>query len=207
MEIPTQFILPLQEISKLNEDKIYRLIDIGAATKEIRKFLPKHIKYYSLDNQGDHDFKFDLDFGKMPFKSGVFDIVLCLETLEHVKNPTEVLQEINRISRNDAQIYLSMPNEYNIWLRFLYLIGVKDRMKEPFEVVNKNLHIHLPRVKDILRLFKKHFKINDIKYGWNSCSAPKIFDKIISKLSNVWPSMFTRVVVTSCRKYNEKTTI
>jgi len=207
MAIPTQFILPLKEISKLNKDKRYRLIDIGAATREIKKFLPENVRYYSLDNNGDHDVNFDLDLGKMPFKSKVFDIVLCLETLEHVRNPTAVLQEINRISRNDARIYLSMPNEYNLWLRLLYFLGIKDKMKEPFEVVNKHLHIHLPRVKDIINLFKKHFRIKEVSYGWNSCRAPKIFDKIISKLSNVWPSMFTRVVVTSCRKYNEKTNI
>ena len=199
--IPTQFVLPLQEIARLPNNKMYRLLDIGAATKEIEKFLPEHIMYYSLDNVGDHDYEFDLDDGRMPFKSGVFDIVLCLETLEHVKDPASVLNEIQRISKDDARIYLSMLNEYNLWLRLLYFLGIKDEMKEPFEVVNKHLHIHLPRVKDILRLFRKHFIVSSIHYGWNSCRAPKIFDKIISKLSNIWPSLFTRLVVVSARKY------
>ena len=88
-----------------------------------------------------------------------------------------------------------MPNEYNFWLRFQYLFGIKENMKEPFQTVNKHLHIHLPRVKDIKKLFNKSLNIEKIYYGWDSYRAPKIFNKLLTKLARVWPSMFTRVVV------------
>lgn len=201
-DLPTQYILPIKEISKLPKDKEFRLLDIGAGVRDIKKFLPNNIRYLSLDcnKSVKHNIQLDLDkgsdgMGHIPIKSNSFDIVLCLETLEHLRNPDKTIKEIIRISKDNASIFLSMPNEYNIWLRLQYMLGIKDSMKEPFQVVNKHLHIHLPRVKDIKKLFNKHLKITKTHYGWNSCRAPKAFDRVLTKLANVWPSMFTRIVV------------
>lgn len=45
----------------------------------------------------------------LPFDDGEFDCVLCFETLEHVENPHQVLQELSRICRRDGRIFLSIP--------------------------------------------------------------------------------------------------
>jgi len=45
----------------------------------------------------------------LPFGDGEFDFVLCFETLEHVENPHQVLQELARICRGDGRIFLSIP--------------------------------------------------------------------------------------------------
>ena len=37
--------------------------------------------------------------------------------------------------------------------------------------------------------------IKRIYYGWNSYRAPKFLNKTLTWLGNVWPSMFTRMVV------------
>ena len=105
------------------------------------------------------------------------------------------MREILRITHEDSMIFLSMPNEYNFWLRLQYLFGIKDQMKEPFQIVNKHLHIHLPRVKDIKRFFNSYINIEEVYYGWDSYKGPKIFNKLLTKLSTIWPSMFTRLVV------------
>ncbi len=210
VEIPNQYILPLKEIHSLPRDQTFNLLDIGAGVRDIKKFLPSNIKYVSLDciTPGGikHNIILDLDKGSdgeghIPIKSDSFDIVLCLETLEHLQNPQRTMEEILRITTDDAWVFLSMPNEYNFWLRLQYLFGMKDKMKEPFQIVNKHLHIHLPRVKDIKRFFGNYLNLDETYYGWNSYRAPKIFNKILSKLSRIWPSMFTRMIVIKGTKF------
>lgn len=205
--MPIQYILPIKEINKLikeinkflnsnTKSKSYKLLDIGAGSKDLKTFLPSKIGYYSLDCTSNHNIKVDIDkVKKLPIKNKEYDIVVCLETLEHVCDPNKVIREIVRITKDNGMMFLSMPNEYNFWLRLQYLFGIKDKMKEPFEVVNKHLHIQLPRVKDIKKLFSNYIEIKETYYGWDSYRAPKFFNKALTKLANIWPSMFTRVVV------------
>ncbi len=206
--IPNQYILPIREIKNLPANKEFKLLDVGAGMRDIKPHLPSNIKYVSVDCTTDveHNIVIDLDKGsdgngRIPIPSDSFDIVLCLETLEHLQNPRKTIEEILRIAKDDAWIFLSMPNEYNLWLRLQYLFGIKDKMKEPFQIVSKHLHIHLPRVKDIKKLFSSYINIEEIYYGWNSYRAPKIFNKVLSKLSRIWPSMFTRMIVVGGTKW------
>ncbi len=212
--VPVQYIMPINEIRNLPSSRGYTLLDIGAGMRDIKKFLPENIKYLSLDCPGEvkHNIELDLDKGsdgngRIPIPSNSLDIILCLETLEHLQNPQKTMQEILRIAKDDATIFISMPNEYNFWLRLQYLFGVKDKMKEPFQTVNKHLHIHLPRVKDIKKFAGEYLDIEGIYYGWNSYRAPKVFNKILTKLSRIWPSMFTRVVVVKGMKHSNDTPI
>jgi ubiquinone/menaquinone biosynthesis C-methylase UbiE len=49
------------------------------------------------------------DVYKLPFKDNSFDLVLCMEVLEHLDNPIEALIELRRVSRK--YVLLSVPNE------------------------------------------------------------------------------------------------
>ena len=193
--IPPQYLMPLDELKTLPEDTIFTLLDIGAGTKELKKFLPENIKYFSLDIQGPHNLLVNLDHQKIPLRDNSVDIIMCMETLEHIQNPNKVMEELKRIAKDDAWFFISMPNEYNFWLRLLYMFGVKDSMKEPFQIVNKHLHIHLPRVKDIKRFLSGYLDIEKVYYGWNSYRAPKFLNGFLTNLARIWPSMFTRFVV------------
>lgn len=46
---------------------------------------------------------------KLPYKNSSFDLVLCTEVLEHLKNPFMALQEILRVSKK--YVIVSVPNE------------------------------------------------------------------------------------------------
>ena len=46
---------------------------------------------------------------KLPFEDNAFDMVVCMEVLEHVKDPVLVLQEIRRVSAK--WVLLSVPHE------------------------------------------------------------------------------------------------
>ncbi len=49
------------------------------------------------------------DIGELPFEDDSFDLVLCLEVLEHIPEPGPVLAELSRVCRGD--IVLSVPSE------------------------------------------------------------------------------------------------
>ncbi len=213
-----QFLMPITEINNLNKDKEYKLLEIGAEGRYLKGFFPNHIRYSSLDYQGKQDYIFDLNKGEIPIEDNSFDIIVCLETLEHIFYPHKVMKEILRIAKPTAIFFISMPNEFNFYLRVLYLFGKKTDCQETFRVVERHQHIQIPRVKDILNFFSEYLNIEKIDYGWSSRSNfnPKfslgkfnkdleknnitktlfsMTDKLINSLSSIYPSMFSRIVV------------
>lgn len=62
----------------------------------------------------------------LPFENCQFDYIFCLEVLEHVENPTFLLNQFNRVLKNDGVLLLSVPNPYE-WLCILAeLLGFPD---------------------------------------------------------------------------------
>jgi len=192
-------------IKDIKENK--KLLDIGAADCILKEFLPKNIKYYSLDihdKEAKQDFILDLDKQKIPVKNNFFDIILCLDTLEHTMYPKKILKELKRIAKNDALFIFSLPNEYNFLQRAYYLFAIKKQTEKPWMVVEEHQHIHKPRIKDIIELFSESFKIKAVRYHWESRASgrKRIFwyvDRFINLLSKVYPGMFARDVVVVCR--------
>jgi len=130
----------------------------------IKKYLPQNITCDSLDFGKSHKFNFSLDDRKFPINDKVYDLIICTETLEHVMHPQRVINEIKRVAKPDATLFFSMPNEYNFVSRIYFLLGKKTMVNEPFQIVEKHLHIHKPSIKDILNLFSNNFKIIEVEY-------------------------------------------
>jgi ubiquinone/menaquinone biosynthesis C-methylase UbiE len=51
------------------------------------------------------------DIDKMPFEDKKFDLVICFETIEHVKDYNASLIEIKRILKDDGMLIMSTPNK------------------------------------------------------------------------------------------------
>jgi SAM-dependent methyltransferase len=58
---------------------------------------------------------------QLPFPSGVFDVVLCRETLEHVAEPALVLSELRRVLAPGGRLCVSVP--YHLTERILQLLN------------------------------------------------------------------------------------
>jgi SAM-dependent methyltransferase len=43
----------------------------------------------------------------LPLKSGTIDLIICIQVLEHVRNPAQVIQEISRVLRPNGTVLLS----------------------------------------------------------------------------------------------------
>jgi len=107
---------------KLLEKKFPSLKTFGAdilpEVVEIKKFLRAEIKIADLRNSG--------------FPDNFFDIVFCLDTLEHFENLELPVREIKRVLKNDGLLVLSMPTENFFYkLGRLFLKGTISSTKGP----------------------------------------------------------------------------
>jgi 2-polyprenyl-3-methyl-5-hydroxy-6-metoxy-1,4-benzoquinol methylase len=211
-----QFVLPALTINKLPKDKKYKLLDVGSCDCDLKNFLTENIEYYSLDctqEYAKHDYIHDLDKFPIPIKDNQFDIIVCLETLEHTLYPDRVMKELLRLGKKDAIFFLSIPNEYNLYCRLNYLFGRKTENQETFQLAEKHLHVQVPRVKDILKFFSQYLKIEKIDYRWLSRTGGRssglkksvflFLDRIINFLAKIYPSMFARTVVVMGRRKDQ----
>lgn len=61
---------------------------------------------------------------KLVCSAGLFEIVLCLDMLEHVHQRKEVLAEISRVLKPGGTLLLSVPNSGTTWKRLLRWAGL-----------------------------------------------------------------------------------
>lgn len=79
-----------------------------------------------------------VDAHDLPFKSGIFDAVFCLEALEHVVDPLRVLREIHRVLIKGAYTVILVPSEN--WL-FHSIVWPLWQMV-PGKNIWKHSHLH-----------------------------------------------------------------
>jgi SAM-dependent methyltransferase len=89
------------------------LLDVGCGTKPYKNLFNVS-SYTGLDIDSpitrERGIADDLyDGNKFPYENEVFDSVLCNQVLEHVFNPNEFLQEINRVLKTKGKLLLTVP--------------------------------------------------------------------------------------------------
>ncbi|MFH1957700.1 MAG: glycosyltransferase [bacterium] len=52
---------------------------------------------------------------KIPYADGAFDVITCLDLLEHTSNPVEVLLELKRVLKEDGRIIVTVPAFRFLW--------------------------------------------------------------------------------------------
>ena len=93
------------------------LLDVGAGYSPWRKLLSADCEYFGLDIASANDFKMqpnqsDVTYyegGQFPFPDEKFSAAICIETLEHVSNPDQMLAEIFRVLEGGGVLLLSVP--------------------------------------------------------------------------------------------------
>jgi methionine biosynthesis protein MetW len=109
------------EVASRYVNKCNRLLDVGCGEGVIAPFLKeKALKIYGIDKSRDALKKakenglrvkwVDLDKTKIPFKNHFFDTVTCLDVIEHVKEPADLIKEIHRALKKHGRFILSSPN-------------------------------------------------------------------------------------------------
>ncbi len=58
----------------------------------------------------------------LPFGDGEFDAVICLEGIEHLLDPVQLIAELVRVTRPGGEIVISTPNVLNWYSRLQFLV-------------------------------------------------------------------------------------
>ena len=105
------------------------VLDIGCNRAEILEFL-SNVSYYGLDinkpvieelkKKGLNVYYADLN-NNLNIKKK-FDYILLLDILEHVVNPSSLIEKSKRLVLNQGYIIISLPNDYHFFnkIRFLF---------------------------------------------------------------------------------------
>lgn len=78
---------------------------------EVANFDAEQPETHKTPSRADHVFDFEKPF---PLEQESFDVVLCINVMEHIYNYQNLLQESFRILRQGGQMYLSVPFFFNI---------------------------------------------------------------------------------------------
>jgi ubiquinone/menaquinone biosynthesis C-methylase UbiE len=81
----------------------------------------------------------------LPFKKESFDVVLCIEVLEHCYSPRNVMEEIERVSRSEVLVLI--PNSasrlfriiWGIWLKLKGRVWIGSHLHEFNNVIAERL--------------------------------------------------------------------
>lgn len=98
----------------------------------------------------------------LPFSKGEFDVIICSEVLEHVRDPINVLRNIYNISSPDVRIIISIPTEApKIFVKkVLSRFGVFNIFFPGIEKDQSEWHIHAFSKKKLIALSKDLFQID-----------------------------------------------
>ena len=83
-----------------------RVLDVGCGVKPYLPLFATAREYVGVDIATGHA---DLigNAEQLPVPDGSFDLVLCIQVLEHVEDPARVIRELHRVTRPGGRILLS----------------------------------------------------------------------------------------------------
>jgi len=116
-----------QEISKIIEPVNGNVLDIGSCDGTFSQVIIEKtkankligidvvsslVKYAQKRFKGDNRFEFLVANGEtLPFKDNQFKAVFCLEALEHIDNPRNVIQESFRVTKSGGYLIILIPTD------------------------------------------------------------------------------------------------
>ena len=66
----------------------------------------------------------NIDHERLPFESDVFDLITCLDGVEHLANTDQAILEARRVLKTDGTLYISTPSKPADFL--LGIMGARD---------------------------------------------------------------------------------
>jgi methionine biosynthesis protein MetW len=155
------------EVASRYVSKCKKLLDVGCGNGEIFRFIKSKVsKTYGIDSSKESIIIaskvgliakiVDLDFQRITFKNNYFDIVTCLDVIEHIKDPEKLLFEIHRVLKKRGKLVLSFPN-----IRFFnHITDLVIKGKFPLTSIDKTKydggHIHYFTFLNIKMMLEKH---------------------------------------------------
>lgn len=106
-----QRTMKIADYFNINHDKIYGI-------DENYNFIIHCRNYFNA-------VQLDLESKDIPYDADYFDIVICNQVLEHLKNYKKVINELIRVTKKNGYIVIGIPNLAHLINRILLLFGIQ----------------------------------------------------------------------------------
>jgi 2-polyprenyl-3-methyl-5-hydroxy-6-metoxy-1,4-benzoquinol methylase len=120
-------------LARVGEAHGHRVLDVGAADGYLAEILvQKGFAVVCLERdpalaasasaKSLNVLRTDLD-ESLPDLRGDFDLIICGDVLEHLKNPPQALRRLQAVLKSDGKMIISVPNVAHAWIRLQLLLG------------------------------------------------------------------------------------
>ncbi|MBT9159908.1 MAG: putative S-adenosylmethionine-dependent methyltransferase [Dehalococcoidia bacterium] len=112
--------------------------------------------------------KINIDHDRLPFESSVFDLITCLDVVEHLANNDQAISEMRRVLKINGALYISVPSKLAdsllgiIAARDLSHINIRSR-KSWIETLDR-LGFHY--VGEFPRAERKEARVLSLQHRW-----------------------------------------
>jgi len=170
------------------------VIELGCYDEKLLQYLPEIKQYRGLDQRSSPslDFDFPATLDEEPFPLPPADVLFCLETLEHLRNPKLLLHVFDRLLKPQGRIVISLPNEATLFHRIRALFGVIDA-----EAFKEGKHLSLPNIKQSREFINSFLQVEKTVYYINP-GARKSRQSWLGKILTVLPDFFWEFLAFLC---------
>jgi SAM-dependent methyltransferase len=113
---------PLLEWLRAQDMRGFRVLDVGCGERPYEELLVGAAEIVGFDVPGNPYADLHGSIDALPVEDASFDVVLCLQVLEHVPDPAAAVRELRRVVRPGGRVLLSThgvypyhPNPDDLW--------------------------------------------------------------------------------------------
>lgn len=174
------FIAKMKYIEKLLSriPKEMKILDAGCGQGLlVKEFRSRGYDIIGLDSFYENEFVKKGDILKNQFKNSSFDMVLCLDVIEHFNfdKQEELVKELTRILKPKGKLVFSIPNQAHLSSRVMFLFTGKL-----IRTAKVSYHPGDRPIKEYLLIIKKYLRIE--KQKGISATIPLFF-----QITQLWP--------------------
>ena len=138
----------------------------------------------------------------VPFKHGVFDLVICTEVLEHLERPEKMVAEIRRILTTGGTAVisipsLSLPQTIILWIAYKTGKIAKKPYQSPDHVreyARVKVTPHFEKISDFFSLLRREgLEVQDVTAVQSLYTSPKLlYNTFLSKIEKPLERIFSK---------------
>jgi ubiquinone/menaquinone biosynthesis C-methylase UbiE len=128
------------------------------------------------------------DARALPFRDGVFDVVLCRDLLHHLEDRDPAVAELRRVARAGATVWVVEPNGRNPLIRLLALVHPHERgqLETSPESLSSLLARHFPRVEiDIRQPMPLYRMLLHYQFGFPRLGSSRLVSALLDATDRV----------------------